>query len=61
MSTDLIRIGEKALKEPKLVFTSLYHHVTDEDNLRACYDELPNDKAVVSYQPNPVQNGQNCR
>jgi group II intron reverse transcriptase/maturase len=46
MSTDLTRIGEKALKEPKLVFSSLYHHVTDVDNLRACYDELPNDKAV---------------
>ena len=46
MSTDLTRIGEKALKEPNLVFTSLYHHVTDVDNLRVCYDELPNDKAA---------------
>ena len=34
MSTDLTRIGEKARKEPKLVFTSLYHHVYDVDNLR---------------------------
>jgi RNA-directed DNA polymerase len=46
MSTDLERIGERARKEPDLVFTSLYHHVTDVDNLRACYDSLDGDKAV---------------
>lgn len=46
MSTDLQWIREKARKEPKLVFTSLYHHVTDVDNLRACYDALPKDRAV---------------
>ncbi len=46
MGTDLRRIGEKARKEPELVFTSLYHHVTDVDNLRACYDVLPEDRAV---------------
>ena len=46
MSTNLKRIGEKARKEPKLVFTSLYHHISDEDNLRACYDALPGDRAV---------------
>ena len=46
MSTNLGRIGEKARKEPELVFTSLYHHVTDVDNLRACYDELPKDRVV---------------
>ena len=46
MSTELTRIGEKARKEPALVFTSLYHHVTDVDNLRACYDALPGDRAV---------------
>jgi group II intron reverse transcriptase/maturase len=28
------------------VFTSLYHHVTDTDNLRACYEALPGDRAV---------------
>ena len=38
MATDLKRISEKARKEPKLVFTSLYHHICDVDNLRACYD-----------------------
>ena len=46
MSTNLVRIGEKARREPELVFTSLYHHVTDVDNLRACYDALPEDRAV---------------
>lgn len=46
MSTELTRIGEKARKEPKLVFTSLYHHITDVDNLRACYNSLDGDKAV---------------
>jgi hypothetical protein len=46
MSTDLTWIGEKARKEPGLVFTSLYHHVTDLDNLRDCYEALDDDKAV---------------
>lgn len=46
MSTELTRIGEKARKEPKLVFTSLYHHITDVDNLRACYNSLDGNKAV---------------
>ena len=45
MGTDLTRIREKARKEPDLVFTSLYHHITDVDNLRACYDTLPANKA----------------
>jgi group II intron reverse transcriptase/maturase len=46
MSTKLAWIDEKARKEPKLVFTSLYHHITDVDNLRACYDSLNGDRAV---------------
>ena len=46
MGTDLTRIGEKARKEPGLVFTSLYHHICDVDNLRACYDRLEADKAT---------------
>ena len=45
MGTNLTRIGEKARNEPRLVFTSLYHHITDIDNLRACYDDLPANKA----------------
>ena len=40
MSTNLARIGQKARKEPNLVFTSLYHHVVAVDNLWACYDTL---------------------
>ena len=46
MATDLTRIGEKARREPDLVFTSLYHHICDVDNLRACYDALKAHKAV---------------
>ena len=46
MATDLTRIGEKARKEPKLVFTSLYHHICDVNNLRACYDMLEAGKAT---------------
>ena len=46
MSTDLTRIGERARKAPDLVYTSLYHHVTDVDNLRDCYEALDDDKAV---------------
>ncbi len=46
MSTDLRRLGEKARSDRRLVFTSLYHHVTDVDNLRACYEALPGDRAV---------------
>ena len=46
MATDLTRIGEKARKEPGLVFTSLYHHICDVDNLRACYDTLDARKAT---------------
>ena len=45
MGTDLTRIGEKARKDPELVFTSLYHHITDIDNLRASYDKLLAHKA----------------
>ena len=46
MTTDLTRIGRKARKEPALVFTSLYHHICDVDNLRACYDTLEANKAT---------------
>jgi RNA-directed DNA polymerase len=46
VATDLTRIGEKARKEPGLVFTSLYHHIYDVDNLRACYDTLDANKAT---------------
>ena len=46
MATDLTRISKKARKEPELVFTSLYHHICDVDNLRACYDTLKANKAI---------------
>ena len=46
MATDMTRIGEKAHREPGLVFTSLYHHICDVDNLRACYDTLEAGKAT---------------
>jgi RNA-directed DNA polymerase len=46
VATDLTRIGEKARKEPGLVFTDLYHHIYDVDNLRACYDALEANKAT---------------
>jgi RNA-directed DNA polymerase len=46
VATDLTRIGERARKEPGLVFTSLYHHICDVENLRACYDALEADKAT---------------
>lgn len=43
MARDLMRIGERARKKRKEVFTSIYHYVTDVDHLRACYEELPAD------------------
>ena len=46
VTTDLTRIGAKALQCPKLVFTSLYHHVADIDNLRDCFHSLDGRKAV---------------
>jgi RNA-directed DNA polymerase len=46
VGTDLTRIGEKARKERDLVFTSLYHHICDVDNLRVCYDKLEANKAT---------------
>jgi hypothetical protein len=46
MSPDLTRIGEKARKESNLMFTTLFHHVTDVDNLRDCYGALDGRKAV---------------
>ena len=45
MASDLTRIGDKARQEPKLCFTSLYHHVTDEENLRDCFRKIEPGKA----------------
>lgn len=46
MATDLTRIGDKARACPKLVFTSLHHHIADIDNLRDCFRSLDGRKAV---------------
>jgi RNA-directed DNA polymerase len=59
VSTDLTRIGERARKQPDLVFTTLYHHVTDLDNLRACYEALDGDKAVGVDGVTKEQYGEN--
>lgn len=40
MARELTRIGERARKHPGEAFTSLYHYVTDLDNLRASFDGL---------------------
>ncbi len=45
MATELTRIDSKASQCPKLVFTSLYHHITDVDNLRSAFDSLDGSKA----------------
>jgi group II intron reverse transcriptase/maturase len=59
MATDLRRIGERARKEPGVVFTSLYHHVTDVDNLRECYHQLEADKATGVDGVTKEQYGEN--
>ena len=45
MARDLTQIRDKASKESELCFTSIYHFVTDEDNLRASYWDLEPGKA----------------
>ena len=59
MATNLTRIGEKARKEPDLVFTSLYHHICDVDNLRTCYDNLEAKKATGVDGVTKEQYGEN--
>ena len=46
MSPNLERISVKARANPDLVFTSLYHHISDINHLRACYHLLKGNKAV---------------
>lgn len=59
MSTDLTRIRDKAQQQTKLVFTSLYHHVTDVDNLRECYKLLDGNKATGVDRVSKVEYGKN--
>ena len=40
MANDPTRIRQRAKNEPKLQFTSLYHHVTDIGNLRSCFKAI---------------------
>jgi RNA-directed DNA polymerase len=42
-----------------LVFTSLYHHIADVDNLRACYDTLDANKATGVDGVTKKQYGEN--
>lgn len=46
MGTDLTRVRAYVVKHPEEVMTSLYHHVTDIDNLRSCFEYLDGAKAV---------------
>jgi group II intron reverse transcriptase/maturase len=46
VATDLKWIGEYVVKHPDVVMTSLYHHVSDVDNLRSCYESLDGTKAI---------------
>lgn len=45
MARDLTRIGDRARRDPKTCFTSIYHYVTDVDHLRACYRRTEGKKA----------------
>ena len=45
MARDLTRIGERARKDPKACFTSIYHFVADVDLLRDCYRQAKGKKA----------------
>ncbi|MGB5830732.1 MAG: reverse transcriptase domain-containing protein [Thiohalocapsa sp.] len=57
MTTAPRRIGEKARSDPRLVFTSLYHHVYDVEHLRACFEALPAHRAVGVDGVTKVQYG----
>lgn len=46
MARDLTRIGERARRERKCRFTSIYHYVTDVDQLRASYEQIEGDRAL---------------
>lgn len=59
MARDLTRIRERARREPKARFTSIYHFVTDIDHLRACYAALPADRAAGVDGVSKEEYGQN--
>jgi RNA-directed DNA polymerase len=45
METKLEKIAELAKSQPSIKFTSLVHHL-NEDSLKQCHHELPNNKAT---------------
>ena len=45
MRSNLARIGDKARKEPQLRFTSVYHHVTELEHSRTCFERISPGKA----------------
>ncbi|MCP3685059.1 MAG: group II intron reverse transcriptase/maturase [bacterium] len=46
MTPGIARIRCKAEENPKQVYTSLYHHVYNQDLLRQCYDSIDGRRAV---------------
>ena len=59
VSTNLKRIGIKAQENRRLVFTSLYHHITDVENLRESYKQLSGSKAVGIDRVSKAEYGEN--
>jgi RNA-directed DNA polymerase len=59
MSTDIARIRRKAEEDKKFVFNSLFHHVSDVDNLRHCYNELDAKKAPGIDKMTKAKYGEN--
>ena len=45
MGTKLEWVGERARREPKCCFMSIYHHVYNLEHLRSCYKEMEGGKA----------------
>jgi RNA-directed DNA polymerase len=46
VATELTRVRAYVTQHPSEVMTSLYHHVTDIDNLRSCFEDQDGSKAV---------------
>ena len=45
MASDLTRIGDRARRDPKTCYTSIYHYVKDVDHLRRCYQRTEGRRA----------------
>jgi len=59
VANDLTRIGERARREPGLVFNNLYHHIYDEENLKSSYETLEAGKATGVDGETKEQYGEN--